>query len=494
MKPIYFEKSLGIDIREDSVALCLVGKKLRGIEVITTGSFECKGLAPDASEETRQAFRDGIRQFMDDIGGTPDQVTVCLPRRYVSVKTFTLPAPDRPSVDSMVEFEIDRHFSASPTDLQVSYRIEDFEEHRFKIIAAAIHTSIFEFFWELLGQAAIRPSLLDISTFGNLNLIQQGQKKVVGNEALVDVSPGSVEFTILVDGVVELSRNVSITDPAFVETFYRHDLESSDLRAHAARVARFLSEALQSTLYSCNAIKSDEGIDSIHLAGGGAYSEALAFELEELTGSTVRPVLPPANVGKNLPIEFDNPTHSTALSLALRGIQFCHYQLNLLPQERIPVRRRASLRTTVALVFVTALLAGTFLVSKISYNKMTLDSLDKQLQEVKMQVGSLEKVDREYEDLAGYAENLNQIDRDYPLKVVVLKELSRVLPKETYVTRISISQNTMEIQGFSQAASPLIGEIENSPLFINAAFRGSVVNQKNGQKFTIRSEITTEAP
>ncbi|MCA9483133.1 MAG: PilN domain-containing protein [Nitrospina sp.] len=494
MKPFYFEKSLGIDIRESSAALCLVGKKFRGIDVITTGAFECSPLGPGADEKTRQEFIEGVRQFLDNMQGSPDQTTVCLPRRYVSIKTFSLPAPDRESVDAMVEFEIDRHFSASPENLHVSYRVEDAGENLFKVIAGAVHTSVFEFFWELFEQAGIRPSLVDISTFSNLNLIQQGKKIVPGNEALVDVSRDSVEITVLNDGVVELSRSIPVADPDFREHFHRHDLEGNRLRPHATRFAGFVSEALQSTLYSCNFIREDESIDIIHLASGGAYHEALAFELEEQTGVSIRPLTPPDAVAKTLPLEFDAATHNTALGLALRGAQFCRYQLNLLPQERIPVRRRASLRTTVALLLVTAFLAGGFLISKVSYNNMTLNSLNAQLKEVKTQVGSLEKVDREYDELVWFAETLNQIDRDFPLKVVVLKELSRVLPKNTYVTRISISRNSMEVQGFSQAASPLIQQVEDSPLFINAAFRGSVVNQKNGQKFTIQAEITPEAP
>lgn len=492
MKPIYFEKSLGIDIREGSAALCLMGKKFRGVDVITTGFVECGPLGPDANEKTKQEFISGLREFLGGLQGSPDHVTLSLPRRFVSIKNFTLPAPDRESVDAMVEFEIDRHFSASPERLHVTYRIEEAGENQFRIIAGAVHTSIFDFFWELFEQAGLRPTYLDISTFGNLNLIQQDKKIVPGNEALVDVSRDSVEITILNDGVVELSRNISVTDPGFREHFDRHDAEAGDLRPHASRFAGFISEALQSTLYSCNFIRDDEGIDVLHFAGGGAMNEALAFELEEQTGVSVRPVPSPEAVRKSLPIEFDTAQHNTALGLALRGIQPCRYQFNLLPRERIPVRRRASLRTTMALLFVTAFLAGSFLVSKVSYNNMTLNALNNQLKEVKGQVGTLEKVDREYEELAGFAESLNQIDRDYPLKVVILKELSRILPRDTYLTRFTISSNKMELQGFSQEASPLIGELENSPLFRNAAFRGSVVNQKNGQKFSIQAEIAPE--
>ncbi|MFQ5481786.1 MAG: PilN domain-containing protein, partial [Nitrospinaceae bacterium] len=91
-----------------------------------------------------------------------------------------------------------------------------------------------------------------------------------------------------------------------------------------------------------------------------------------------------------------------------------------------------------------------------------------------------------------FAKRMNEIDQGHPLKMMVLKELSQIIPKDTYITRISIKKSRMEIQGFSQAASQLIGKLENSPVFRNVAFAGSIVNQTKGQKFTIRSEVTKE--
>lgn len=492
MKPFYFEKSLGIDIREDSVALCLVGKKIRGTEVIASTFFECDSLGPDAPAEISDEFTQQVGRFLKEIAGTPEQIIASLPRRYISVKTFSLPAPDLQSVDAMIEFELGRHFSAPEGELLTTYRVEEYGSHLYRIIAAGINNGPFQYYWDLLEKSGISPTQVDVSTFSNLNLIRKAGTTSHGNIAILDLGRNSVEFSIMNQGIVDLSRTVSIADPGYQEAFDRHDMGREDLKPHAVRMAKFLTEALQSTLYSCNFIPSDEGIDQIHLIGGGIFSEAIAFQLEEETGTTTRTVEPPESIRKTLPMEFEPATMNTALSLALRGVTQCHYQLSLLPADKIPVRRRSSLRTTVALAFITVLLGAGFLISKVSYNKMTLDSLNTQLKEVKLQVGSLEKVDREFEKMSAFATKLNDIDRNYPLKMQVLKELSRILPKDTYVTRFSIKKNTIEIQGFSKSASRLIETIENSKLFSNAAFKGSVVNKKDGEKFTIKSDIRFE--
>ena len=42
MKSVFLEKSLGLDIREDSISLTLIGKKLRLVEVLAGEFIELK--------------------------------------------------------------------------------------------------------------------------------------------------------------------------------------------------------------------------------------------------------------------------------------------------------------------------------------------------------------------------------------------------------------------------------------------------------------------
>ena len=110
MKPIYLEKSLGIDIREQTVALTLLGKGFRSVDIIASHFFQIPTLGPD-NEKAEMVFLDRVNRFLIKRDIWPENVAVSLPRSQFSFQTFELPAPDLKSVNSMVIFELERHFS-----------------------------------------------------------------------------------------------------------------------------------------------------------------------------------------------------------------------------------------------------------------------------------------------------------------------------------------------------------------------------------------------
>ena len=72
--------------------------------------------------------------------------------------------------------------------------------------------------------------------------------------------------------------------------------------------------------------------------------------------------------------------------------------------------------------------------------------------------------------------------------VELIDEISRILPDHTWIARLDLSDDELQIQGQSSASSSLIGIIESSPWFENARF-GSPVVQIAGTE-TDRFHIT----
>jgi Tfp pilus assembly protein PilN len=139
---------------------------------------------------------------------------------------------------------------------------------------------------------------------------------------------------------------------------------------------------------------------------------------------------------------------------------------------------------------VVLLLVGGF-VNKMIYTNKTLISLDEQLNEIKGQVSSLEKVDLEYDSLKVYVDILNTIKKQYPEKLPVLGELSRTLPRDTWLTHLKFKQREVEIKGFSPVASKLIPLLEQSKTFKESGFVGTIISESAGEKFTIRTDLET---
>jgi len=482
------EKSLGIDIRDEFVALTLLSKKMRGMEIL--GSHFFRTFPNRGQQSWEQIMVNEISNFMVGLKTHPGSVILSLPRRLVTIQSFELPAPSRKELDSMVEFELERHFSSNRETLNISYHVAEKPDNNYQIVAAAIKKDTLKQYTDILSQLELKPDILDVSTFSNLNIVLSNHPKSEDLEAVIDISSNAIDISILKNQTVEISRNIPLNDPDFSNHYFEEGHSDVAFKTLSEGFSRLIVESLQSTLYSCPKIDSEENIEKIYLFGGGNYQRALAQQLEKDTGVFTEATLPTFMMKRDLPTQFDSSFQLSSLGLAQRALRKNPFELNLRPtQPGEAGATQSAFRKTFILCFIAALAVIGLVAGQAATNNRTLNSLNTQLKEVKAQVGSLEQVDREFSKLQNYVESLNRIDQKSPLKIPLLQDLTRRLPADTWLTRFNIHKGKIEIQGFSSSASKLISVIEGSPYFQNTAFNGSVVKEVRGERFNITSYL-----
>ena len=96
-------------------------------------------------------------------------------------------------------------------------------------------------------------------------------------------------------------------------------------------------------------------------------------------------------------------------------------------------------------------------------------------------------------DISKDAEELQNLMMRRVSKLEVLKELSVLIPEDAWLDKTLITNETIEINGYAESASFLIGILEDSPLFENVIFP-STITKRGGQKerFRIKADIQKE--
>jgi Tfp pilus assembly PilM family ATPase len=491
MKSIFIEKSLGMDIREESVSLTLIGKKLRTIEVLAGKTISLKPLT-GKDEKAEKHFLNKVNRFLIEHDTWPESVVLSLPRSYVTFKTFELLAPDMESVQSMVEFELERQFSSGLEDLYYTFQITHKHENAFHIASAAIKKDIANYFLELVRKLNLKPTILDISTFANVNL---AFSQDIGNDssiwALADISPENLDIALIKNNAIEFSRSHSWTKPLIKAANSGKANDPKQLESLSGEITKTIVDELQQALSSCRNIEADELVGHIYITGGGVLTPLITQHLQKATDVSTTALHPPESVNDNMSESF-SPLHMlTSLGLGLRELKKQKIEANLIPADMQPKRKKVNIKVTLAMAVTVVLLLAGWFANKVVYTDKTLATLDEQLNGIKGQVASLEKIDLEYDSLKQYVDILNAIKRQYPNKLPVLGELTRTLPRDTWLTHLKFKQIEIEVKGFSPVASKLIPLLEQSKVFEKTGFVGTIISESAGEKFTIRADLET---
>jgi len=480
------ELYLGIDIRDEHSALTLLAKTWGGAHIVRSHWFR---LYPEEGmEAVEDLFTRELKSFLKTGKVKPKEVFLSLPRTHFTVQSFYLPTPEAEALDPMIQLELDRHFPFPLESMAVSYHVVPLPSRRSHVIAAAAKKEPLIEYLRWLARSELKPETVDISLFSQMNLLIQNRETRPELQAIVDISSNRLDVSLIKGKTLITSRSIPISDENFKKQFFDDDISETLTNEVTENFGEFLNGALESTLYGCKSLESEESVNRIHLFGGGYGGESMVASIERHTGVKTQAALP-AFLQKDTPLNFIPSLHMTALCLGSKPLFSHPIELNLHPYASQNIKKKVQWKSTIILsILILAVFVG-FLMSQNYINRNTLASLNHQLEAIKPHVGKLQEIDQEHETLSGYMESFNTIDRQSPLKLPLLQELSRKLPGDTWVTHISIKQSRVEIQGYSASPSKLIPKLEESEFLKNTQFKGSVTTKPLGKQFTIHSTM-----
>ena len=149
--------------------------------------------------------------------------------------------------------------------------------------------------------------------------------------------------------------------------------------------------------------------------------------------------------------------------------------VNLLPLERRRARRFDVKSLNLALTAMLAVLLFTAITVPIVQKNRAIESLEAQVQAAAAEAREGAELRRELERMAAASQFLVEKKASDVMIVELVDEVSRILPDHTWITRLDLSGDQLQIQGQSSASASLIGIVESSPWFENARFSSPVV-------------------
>lgn len=170
--------------------------------------------------------------------------------------------------------------------------------------------------------------------------------------------------------------------------------------------------------------------------------------------------------------------------------------MNLLPQQgsadhRVSTQRKLQQKFWVLLILIVLIALG-----GLYQRHQRVESLTQEIEEPRALAMQAKKLRTELEQLQESRQFLYNRKITAPSTLILLNELTGILPDNTWLTRLSVTVDEITFQGTSTNASALIGLVEGSEMFLDVRFSSPVTIDPRSQKerFSITAKLQESSP
>lgn len=473
-------KALFFSLADDRVASgsCLAvlpeaGRTTAAYGTRLFGRMNIRGIRQYPSEEgkypTPENLAAAVELAVNDLHAPRERVTFVVPKAWVIVKTAELPPAVKENLSGVVSYELDRLTPLSAERAFYDFRILDENAERVRILLAAVKTDLLQPYLEALGKKGITVQrvAVSVSALGTLSRYLHGERDAV----FAEIGPGGYEGGLVRNGRWEFSfagKPASGGLPSGQGMLAEEVDPLVDLlkREGGAPPAVFIHDAASQ--------KEWPALQRSGAASGsaGRVGRGLAFRNRDRAGDP-----PYAVLGGILETLWPG---ADGMNLLARGAS---------PPPKVPAA------PTVALLGVLAVLGLFWLLSPLQDKDAEIRAIDRELADRREEVRKIETLRNSLEGIEKEIAGIETFKSSRVMTLDLLREMTAVLPKDTWLSRLRITDSTVEIEGYAASATEVLPKLEASEYFKRVEFAASTSRDTrlNADRFTIKMEIENRA-
>jgi Tfp pilus assembly protein PilN len=431
------------------LAVVLVGDRLYG--AVVRGA-EVKTIVVE-SEQPALA----LRAELDALRVSPRGVAIGVPRSVVTVKPVTLP-PVGDDMREMVRFELERHLPFAAEDTPFDFialpdPAEAVEGRR--VLVTAADRRVVDAAVRLAQEAKLRPRSVTVAAHDLVSLARMPSR---GRIVWIHRVEDTIDLLFVSDGRVALSRTLAASDDATLVTEIRRSFGVALWRG-------------------CDAVwVSGDSAAPVTLQNSPFAALNVPVTAPSYTGAARR-ALAGLESGSRGAFEL-------AIAVALAPSD---RSLDLLPPALKPFRLSRAQMLTAAVALATAALVIVALMVPGYRDGRRLAALNGDIAALDREVRAVEAMLRDLDGKRRLVSTIDGLEASAIRPLPVLRELTDLLPNDTWLTLVSLEAKGVELTGQANAASALIPLLENSSRFERVEFASPVTRGRDREQFRIQA-------
>jgi Fimbrial assembly protein (PilN) len=443
---------LGAYLGGDGLTLVQVRKNLSGIQVGRWGTYPFE---PGKMEELGLILPEIVSAW----GLESCPVSLAVSPHLGFFRQASLPRAASENLAQVLAYELDRFLPLPADNLLYGFQVLAETETAINLMLMAVARDQVEVCLGLLTEASLNPVAVELAPVAAAKTFALSGRPLPPSWLLLLLSDDSFELTHLQGAKVK----------AFTQA---RNLQGKDL-----------SRAILAQVDGLAAARPEPQAIGIYGRGGADFKAGTLkkHELEVIYPSqlTIPGLQPEMNLGEVLP----------AVGAGLSCFGPVALGVNILPPAARAAIRLGRFSFTTILLLVLLGLGCLWGTSAFIHTRVELFRVNRQIAGLSQEAKEVEALLKESRDLAKQMESLHKIAQS-PDKLAILKELTRLIPTNTWLFNLRLSKQYVNLSGMSSAASDLIPLLDKSGLLKKTEFASPIVTDANKlEHFKIKAEF-----
>jgi len=476
---VSLQSSLGIQFRKGCLTLVYLKKFLRE-EVVAQHEVIPQPLNK-TGENLETFWIQEICRFVKENNIGKENVWVGIPRHEMLFRFLSLPASAEENLRNVVRYEIEKYIPFSEEDVVFDFMIteKDVEVNTLQLLLLVTKKEVLEKYLSVLDRAGITPLGMETSSTSLLNtfLLGKNEKEKINCIGLVDI--GKYDFEIEWIGSSRLRYLRSV------------DFQTEESSDRIQQIKENVENSFQIAFPSHSRQGKESENDSAVVYLMGEEKESKIIDGLVKTDQSNITMFPREIISARL--DGQGPVSSNLISgigLALKGIKKVPLDVNLLPKHLRKKTGKAGLCFSVILFIAIIILFLIWGVSSIVKERLVLNKIEKEIDSLKNEVFSIQKIRQDSQSISKEIKGLNDIQQSEFSRLMILKELSTVIPPSVWLTDLRCYKSELNLSGFAKSASDLIALLDSSPRFHSSEFIAPITRDRGGkERFKIKTKI-----
>jgi general secretion pathway protein L len=422
----------------------------------------CRLYPLDERYPTPEGLSSSVALAMSALGASKAEMTLSIPKAWTVVKIAEFPSTIKDNITDVVSYEMDRLTPFGPEEAYYDFRILKEDADRITLLVVAAKAELVKPYIDSLREKGCNVSRITVNLSAMGTLFHYGNR---GAEFLF-VKIGKKDF----EGAAFLGGSIS--------TVFTGSFRSEDDRGKLDELMAELEPLVNS---AATQGKSPQVIVSLK-GGGSDLVEMMKLRTTFPLALLEETVLPPGISAKDRSCE--------AVGGVIESLWPQAKGLNLLDKGRT-TEKKTPVVLTIILAVTLMVMWALYLVAPVKMEAAKLSEIERQITIRKDEVKKIEALKKDIATLETDIATISNFKARRPLALSILKELTTVLPKTAWLTRVRITETTVDVEGYAGSATELIPKLEASPYFTKTEFASPTFRdaRMNADRFAIKMEI-----